>query len=153
MSYDSRPDTFEHIGFVQDQLAAAVYSLQKRARRHDRSKLKEPELSIFNQVTPSLKSSTYGSDEYKEFLVQMKSALDHHYARNPHHPEHFEHGIHGMSLLDLIEMLCDWIAATKRHDDGDIRRSIDINQERFGYGAEIKGLLLNTLEELERLSA
>lgn len=153
MSYDSRPDTLEHIGQVQDQLAAATYSLQKRARSHDRSKLKEPELSIFDQVTPRLAGSTYGSDEYKGFLADMKPALDHHYKNNSHHPEHFQDGIHGMSLLDLVEMLCDWIAATKRHDDGDIRRSIEINQERFGYGAEIKRLLLNTLEELERLSA
>lgn len=152
MSYDSRPDTLEHIGKVQDQLAAAIYSLQNRARVHDRSKLKEPEVSVFDRVTPQLQGSTYGSDEYKQFLADMKPALDHHYAKNSHHPEHFGNGIHGMNLLDLLEMLCDWIAATKRHDDGDIRRSIEINQERFGYGDEIKGLLLNTLEELEGLA-
>ena len=137
---------------MQDQLAAAIYSLQNRARVHDRSKLKEPEVSVFDRVTPQLQGSTYGSDEYKQFLADMKPALDHHYAKNSHHPEHFGNGIHGMNLLDLLEMLCDWIAATKRHDDGDIRRSIEINQERFGYGDEIKGLLLNTLEELEGLA-
>ena len=31
---------------------------------------------------------TYGSDEYKACLTEMKPALDHHYAANRHHPEH-----------------------------------------------------------------
>jgi len=40
-------------------------------------------------MTPKLAGSTYGSEEYKAFLGQMKPALDHHYAVNDHHPEHF----------------------------------------------------------------
>jgi hypothetical protein len=46
-------------------------------------------------------------------------------------------------------MLCDWKAATLRHDDGDIRRSIEINQERFGYSDELKQILINTLPLIE----
>lgn len=53
-----------------------------------------------------------------------------------------------MNLLDLTEMLCDWIAATRRHPDGDIHRSIDQNAERFGYGDEIRRLLHNSVEPL-----
>lgn len=51
---------------------------------------------------------------------------------NTHHPEHW-HGIKNMSPLDLIEMLCDWKAATRRHATGDLLKSIRINAERFGY--------------------
>jgi len=58
-------------------------------------------------------------------------------------------GLHGMSLLDLLEMLCDWKAATLRHNDGDIRKSIEINQRRFGYSDELKQILLNTLPLIE----
>ena len=58
--------------------------------------------------------------------------------------------IRGMNLVQLVEMLCDWKAATMRHKDGDIRRSIEINQGRFGYSDEIKQILLNTLPILER---
>lgn len=54
-----------------------------------------------------------------------------------------------MDLMQLTEMLCDWLAAVKRHDDGDIRRSITINRERFGYGDEIERLLLNTVEAMD----
>jgi hypothetical protein len=45
-------------------------------------------------------------------------------------------------------MLCDWRAATLRHADGDLRRSIEINQKRFGYTDELKAVLLNTAERL-----
>lgn len=38
-----------------------------------------------------------------------------------------------MCLLDLIEMLADWKAATERHADGDLKRSIEQNANRFGY--------------------
>lgn len=60
-----------------------------------------------------------------------------------------DRGILGMSLLDLTEMLCDWKAATMRHNDGDIRKSIEINQKRFGYSDELKQILLNTLPAIE----
>jgi len=75
--------------------------------------------------------------------------LQHHYASNRHHPEPFADGIGGMNLIDLTEMVCDWLAATQRHADGDIRRSIEVNQERFGYGDEVKRLLHNTVDALE----
>lgn len=53
-----------------------------------------------------------------------------------------------MSLLDILQMLCDWKAATMRHNDGDILRSIEINQKRFGYTDELKRILLNTVREM-----
>jgi hypothetical protein len=53
-----------------------------------------------------------------------------------------------MNLIQLTEMLCDWIAATRRHADGDIRRSIDQNAERFGYGEDLKRLLHNTVDAI-----
>jgi hypothetical protein len=149
VTYDSRPDTHEHIFHVRDRLTMAVGELIERAADHDRSKLEEPELSVFNEYTPKLRDSTYGSDEYKTFLEGMGEGLRHHYAANRHHPEHFEDGIRGMNLIDLVEMLCDWKAATLRHADGDIRRSIEQNQERFGYSDELKAILLNTLEVIE----
>ena len=51
--------------------------------------------------------------------------------------------------LDILEMLCDWKAATLRHKDGDIRKSIEINQKRFGYSDELKRIFLNTLSIIE----
>lgn len=153
MSYDSRPDTWAHINQVRRFVLDAVKDLMFRAEDHDQTKLEDPELALFDEYTPKLAGSTYGSDEYKSFLVGMKPALDHHYASYRHHPEHFEDGVRGMNLVDVLEMLCDWKAATMRHADGDLARSIDINAERFGYDEEFKRLLLNTAKWFGWLSS
>lgn len=148
MSYDSRPDTYEHISKVRGMLLGCAVNLITRAHRHDASKLEEPELSVFNEYTPKLRDNTYGSDEYKQFLVGMGEGLKHHYAHNRHHPEHFRSGIVEMNLLDLLEMLADWKAATLRHADGDLTRSIEQNAERFKYSGELKRLLIVTARDL-----
>lgn len=149
MTYDSRPETYEHIGVVRDNLTLVVLELLMRASEHDASKLVDPERATFDEFTPRLRGSTFGSDEYKGFLAEMGEGLAHHYAHNRHHPEHHAEGISGMNLMDLTEMICDWMAATQRHDNGDIRRSIEINQERFGYDDQLKQILHNTVDALE----
>ena len=145
---DSRPATYEHIAEVQRLVLAIATELIERARDHDRSKLSSPELELFDEYTEKLATTTYGSDEYRGYLEAMGPALGHHYRVNAHHPEHFENGIHDMTLVDLIEMLCDWAAATLRHEDGDLDRSITQNRERFGYGPELERVLRNTAREL-----
>lgn len=142
--YDSRPDTYKHIATVRGLLLEVVENLLRRADVHDVSKLAEPELTVFDEYTPKLRDSTYGSDEYKAFLEGMGEGLKHHYEANDHHPEHFAGGVRDMHLIQVVEMLADWKAATLRHADGDLARSIEQNAERFGYGDEFKRLLLNT---------
>src|SRR6185369_118878 len=122
--YDSKEDTLLHIKRVAQLLSEAACELIKRANVHDNSKLASPEKEAFDEFTPKLAGSTYGSDEYKAFLGQLKVALDHHYAHNSHHPEHYKKGIYGMDLFDLIEMFFDWKAAGERHNDGNIYKSI-----------------------------
>jgi hypothetical protein len=141
-------DTSDHIRKVNYFIQKAAFELLQRGIVHDQSKLESPELEIFAEYTPKLKNSTYGSEEYKGFLKEMKVALDHHYAVSRHHPEHYTEGIRSMSLIDLLEMICDWKAATLRHNDGNIQRSITINKERFKYGDELEAILRNTAELL-----
>lgn len=81
-------ETLVHIRRVQQLLNGCIGNLLQRGERHDASKLASPEVEVFAEFTPKLKNSTYGSDEYKSFLLQMKPALDHHYANNEHHPEY-----------------------------------------------------------------
>jgi len=144
--YDSKEETLKHIRTVEAYIDILKKELTVRQVQHDVSKLVSPEKEIFDEMTPRLKASTYGSEEYQGFLMQMQVALDHHYKKNRHHPEHFPNGVSGMTLIDVIEMLCDWKAATLRHADGDIRKSIEINQKRFGYSDELKQIFLNTIE-------
>jgi hypothetical protein len=42
----------------------------------------------------------------------------------------------------------DWKAATLRHADGDILKSIEINQKRFGYSDDLKEIFKNTVKEM-----
>jgi hypothetical protein len=144
--YDSRNDTLEHIQKVIKFMNEFSNEVKERGLYHDNSKLESPEKEIFDEYTPKLKDCTYGSEEYKSYLKEMKVALNHHYKNNRHHAEFFENGIHDMTLIDLIEMIADWKAASMRHNDGDIMKSIEINQNRFGYGDELRQILINTVE-------
>lgn len=145
--FDSRPDTLLHIRRVGELLARPITELVERIAKHDASKLQDPERAMFDEFTPRLRDSTFGSAEYKGFLRDMGPALLHHYEHNRHHPEHHPDGVTGMTLVDLIEMLADWRAATERHADGDLRRSIGINAERFGVEPQLLAVILNTAEQ------
>jgi hypothetical protein len=144
MRYSSRKDTLKHIRQVRKNITQVIGGLWVRGLLHDRSKLQKEEKAGFDEYTPKLAGTTYGSEEYRQFLKELKPSLDHHYAKNPHHPEHYANGIKGMNLIDLVEMFCDWHAATKRHNDGSIIESIAINQKRFGFSDDLKAIFENT---------
>lgn len=141
--------TILHIHRVAELLHQCIKELLDRASNHDKSKLESPELEYFTKFTERLSSLTYGSDEYKQALRDLKPALDHHYANNSHHPEFYKNGINDMNLLDLIEMLCDWKAASERHNDGNIRKSIEINGNRFGMSPQLVKIFENTVDMLQ----
>lgn len=145
-------ETNEHIRSVRYWIGRAQENLDARSHGHDQSKLKEPERSGFQAMTADarLKDLTYGSPEYRAVLKQHAPTINHHYANNDHHPEYWSKidPIRRMSFLSLLEMLCDWKASTARMKDGNLERSIEVNQERFGYSDELKWILLNTAREL-----
>lgn len=145
---DSTEATLSHIYRVRELIEQVKSILTQRSILHDKTKLEDPEKPIFDITTDRLKNSTYGSPEYKSFLDDMSVALDHHYKNNRHHPEHYPNGIAEMTLIDLLEMLCDWKAATERHTDGDIRKSVVINRDRFNISPDIEKLLNNTIDYL-----
>jgi len=141
--------TKDHINKVRILIDRISSELSKRASEHDASKFGKEELPGFAKITPKLKSTTFGSEEYKENLRSIQPAIDHHYSVNKHHPEHFENGVQGMNLVDITEMICDWCAASSRGMGGDIEKSIEINQKRFGFSDELKQIFMNTAKLLE----
>ena len=142
-------DTWQHIHRVQQLLSRCILELMYRSEVHDESKLRSPEVEAFTEFTAYLASTTYGSAEYNEYKQAMQPAMEHHYAHNRHHPEHFKNGVADMNLIDLLEMLCDWKAASERHNDGNIRKSLEINCRRFDIGPQLLGILENTVADLE----
>lgn len=141
---NERFKTLRHIEAVRNYLNLCIRELLHRAERHDQSKLESPEREMFDEWTAKLRPVTYGSPEYAAMRLELKPTLDHHYANNRHHPEHFKNGIQDMNLIDILEMLMDWKASSMRHNDGNILKSIEINQERFGFSLELRQIMENT---------
>lgn len=147
--YDSTKDTQEHINKVANYLNMCCTELRARGYLHDGSKLLPPEKEYFDKYTPELANLVYGTEEYRESCRRLKPAIDHHYKNNTHHPQHFENGVNGMNLFDILEMLMDWRASGERNSTGDIRKSLEINAERFGMSKQLKSIFINTIDYLK----
>jgi hypothetical protein len=143
--------TMRHIERVRNLLDSFITDLVNRGQLHDQSKLEQPEVGLFSEVTAKLAGVTYGSPEYEDMRKgHLAPALAHHYARNRHHPEHHKNGVSDMNLLDIVEMFCDWKASSERHIDGNIRKSIEHNQKRFELSPQLVRILENTADLFDR---
>lgn len=147
-SYDSTADTLAHIRRVNELLLTFCTILMHRAQVHDQSKLGPEEKPLFDKYTPLLKTLEYGTQEYRDNLKLLRPAIDHHNAYNSHHPEHYEDGVAGMDLADLVEMFFDWKAASERGKNGDIRKSIDVQKDRFSLDHQLVAIFRNTVDNM-----
>ena len=55
-----------------------------------------------------------------------------------------------MNLLDVVEMVCDWKAASERTKDGDFAKSIEIGIDRFKIDPQLASILRNTATQIGR---
>lgn len=150
---ECRVETMKHIECVRKYIRLFTDKLTTRGVKHDATKLEAPEVEVFAECTTKLAQLEYNSPEYHASLAEMKPALDHHYANNRHHPEHFPKGIVDMNLIDIVEMFCDWKAASERTKDGNLLKSIELNAARFGYDDQLKQILLNTAKSFDEHDA
>lgn len=137
----------EHKKLVARHLQRVATALFQRAVEHDYSKFTPEEFAPYEHALPRFEAAEYGSEEYKAVCKSIEPAIAHHFQENSHHPEHFPDGINGMNLLDVIEMVCDWMAAAKRVPDGVLR--LDLQRERFGIDNQLFGMIARTVEYLE----
>lgn len=144
-------ENLKHVNWVRLFMNYFSAELRTRAEIHDVSKTQPPELKQFVKSISKLKKLTYGSDKYKQALKELGPALEHHYEVNRHHPEHFKNGIDDMTVIDLVEMLADWLAAVKKHNDGDIYESLEINRKRFKMSNQVYNILKNTVDEIKKI--
>lgn len=140
-------ETQKHIKHVRVLVSKIIDALYKRGAAHDRSKREDPERSAYAVIIPKLAGLKYGTPEHKAVLGQMKVAIEHHYKNNSHHPEHHE-SIDKMDLIDILEMLCDWKAASIRSSQ-DFRESLEISLKRFGFDSHLAALMRNTAELID----
>lgn len=148
MTYDSTEETKKHIDRVRQIMWVVTDKLKTRSFDHDRSKLHEPEKAGWDEATPKLANLTYGTEEYKQSIRELRPTVEHHYAHNSHHPEYWPGGVDDMSLLDITEMLCDWKAASERGKGNDFMEGLVKNKERFNLSDQLYSILVNTAKEL-----
>lgn len=146
---DSTADTLDHIGKVGAGIAQVCGELATRAAQHDASKLLPPEKAVYDRVRPLLDATEYGSDDYRAATAQLGDAFVHHCEVNRHHPEHFgDEGVDGMNLVDVIEMVCDWRAASQRRPGVDVRDGLAHNFEKYGIGEQLAAVIVHTVDAL-----
>lgn len=134
-----------HINRVQKWIGKFSTILFIRGVNHDKSKLCEPELSLWKEMDEEPRYP-YGTLKYKEKLNRYKEVFQQHYKHNKHHPEHWSGYYCDMDLMDVIEMLCDWLGYK---DDITLKEAeILVNQqcERYGFNDTFRHLLYNTLK-------
>ncbi len=138
-----------HKFWVMFYLSKFCAKLLWRGTVHDLSKYSNAESLYFSDVIFDLKKLTYGTPEYKVALDKIRPCLTHHYANNSHHPEFYKDGFAAMSALDKVEMIADWCAAVRRHKDGDINKSVEVNQTRFKYTDDDKTWLASLAKSMK----
>lgn len=148
---ECRIETQKHIEQVRRYLRFFTDKLTTRGVNHDASKLETPEVELFTEYTEQLSNTIYGSEEYKNYLKNLKPALNHHYAIYRHHPEHFQNGINDMNLIDILEMFADWKASSERTQNGNLLLSIEKNAERFNISDQLKQIFINTAKTLDEV--
>ena len=142
--YDSTAETLRHIHRVRDHLNPVIAAMLERGRVHDASKFSKVEKPVLDNIYPRLRGLSYGSPEYMVLVREAWPGLQHHYRHNAHHPEHYEDGVAGMDLLDLVEMFCDWKAASERNPKDGVR--LDHNARVYAIAPQLAQVLANTLE-------
>lgn len=143
----ARDVTVKHIERVQHLLADICAAFRARAFAHDKSKFEDIELIPLARMQALIEAegqAPYGSAEYKRRTALLGPMIEHHHANNSHHPEHYKAGIAGMDLLDLIEMVCDWKAASERGGDDAVGLTYSIT--KFGIGPQLASILKNTFD-------
>lgn len=147
MPSDFLTDIIDHKRRVGTYLQKVVNALVGRAIVHDNSKFGPEEYEPYEQAFPELQKYAYGTSEFNAALKKIKPAINHHYENNSHHPEYFEAGISQMNLLDVLEMACDWIAASERSQT-DLFKGLEMNKERFKISDQLFCIIKNTVIEL-----
>jgi hypothetical protein len=146
---DSRTETLIHSQRVGESIIQFTKELLDRSWCHDRSKTIEPERSFVDRWQPRFDNVPYGSPAWDQLRRdQMKEdGQRQHFDANRHHPEHFPNGIMGMTLVDVVEMLCDWRAASERPGLGNLPKSLAVNAARYGIPIELLQIMVNTAIE------
>lgn len=147
-------DTRKHQQNVAELLISFAKKLLDRAVKHDASKLEEPERSHYIEPVYALNTEEvpYGSERYKELTAQMGKGWEHHKFANDHHIQFFvpysvqtlNDPMRSLDLFALIEMLADWIAASRRRDNNPAE-ALNFMKKKYPVDEQLEAIIRNTL--------
>jgi hypothetical protein len=151
-------DTRKHQQLVAEKLIVVAKKFMDRAIVHDASKFDDVERSFYEEPVFLLNTDNveYGSERYKELTARMGEGWDHHKNNNDHHPEFFEQysvqtlndPIRAMDMFAIFEMLCDWVAASKRRGNSPVK-ALDFMMKKYPIDEQLEAILRNTLAMIE----
>lgn len=155
MANESVPVTLRHIARVRELLGMFAIEMIRRGDVHDASKfdpIEQGPLDEMQRLIDAEGQAPYGTPEYKRRTALLGPMLEHHYANNSHHPEAYPpghpdgEGMAGMDLFDLIEMWCDWKAASERGGESAMNLSYSI--EKYQIDPMLESIMRNTAKRL-----
>lgn len=137
----------DHRRLVGKYMQVMIAALVTRSINHDLSKFGPDEFDGYMEAYPTFCRADYGSALYREACRIAKPAIRHHVTTNRHHPEAHVSGVDDMNLVDLLEMVCDWCAASMRRGREDDFSSLKLGMifERFEIGPQLQSIIANTV--------
>ena len=149
-------DLSDHKSRVRALLSDAENILVEAGRQHDNSKLSPLEASFYVDPVWELghNGPKFGTPEHKAITDKMGPGWEHHMQHNAHHIGHHKNGVQDMNLFLLLEMVCDWIAASERRggkfdfDKSWANASRDKKNDAIRIPDELRSILKNTAEAL-----
>ena len=139
-------DTRTHQQLVAALLLDVAQRFIERAINHDASKFSDAEKPFY--VDPVYELNTqevpYGSDKYIELTKMMGDGWKHHASVNDHHPEYWG-DMSKANLFAIIEMLCDWVAASMRRGNNP-NVPLDRTVIKYELGDMLAKIMQNTLD-------
>ena len=142
-------DTIMHISEVQENLSQMRAILEARGISHDRTKFLAIEFDAFVKARPKFKKANYGSPEYQECVDMIKPSIEHHHANNRHHTAFHKGSFSDMNLFDVLEMLADWKAASRRSPDLSFADSLPKAFEKYSIPEDMQKHIMATLKYLK----
>jgi hypothetical protein len=142
-------DVTQHTNWVVKYITEFIHQLEKRGEQHDADKFASPIKDVYSKNFDALMEVPYGSEEYNRITgsSQFKAAFKQHTENNRHHTQHFKNGVDDMNLVDVVEMLCDWKAASDRSKTS-ILDGMKLNYKKYKIDGTAQKWLENTIKDL-----
>lgn len=124
--------------------------LLERAKKHDLSKFKDPELKPYIWLTEYYRCKNKKIPfQYPEGVKEeTEKAWTHHKEANRHHPE-YHNSPKDMTTVDIAEMVADWAAMSQEYNN-DLKEWVDKNvNKKWHFTNKQTKLIYNLIQIFE----